>query len=299
MIEIQNLTKQFGSFKALDGINCSIPAGSVYGLVGTNGSGKSTFLRTLAGVYYPDGGNATIDGQIIYENNDVKSQTFFVPDSPYFLHQSSIQDMAEFYAMIYSEFSLDRLDKLSSIFPIDINMRIAFMSKGMQRQAALMLALACMPKYLLLDEAFDGLDPIIRQALKRLISDGISENNMTVIIASHNLRELEDLCDHVGLLHKSKMLLSSDLDSLKSSLQKVQAVFDTVPSSDVFSNMNILSIKQQGLIVNLVMRGEFEQVQAQIASLNPKFMQIMQPTLEEIFIYELGVTEYDVSKILC
>ena len=199
MIELINLTKKFGEFKAVNEVNAKIEDGCIYGLVGSNGSGKSTLLRLLSGVYYPDGGNISVDGFEVFNNPVLKSQIFYLPDSPYFFKNATIKEMAEFFEGLYPTFDRARFDHLKSVFPISTTDKIDNMSKGMQRQAALMLALSTNPKYLLLDEAFDGLDPVMRSVLKELLIDGIETNQMTVIIASHNLRELEDLTDHIAL----------------------------------------------------------------------------------------------------
>lgn len=298
MIEAKQLTKRFDTLAALDQVDFTIRPGTVYGLVGSNGSGKSTFLRLIAGIYYPDGGEILVDGQRPFDNLSVKSRVFFLPDSPYFVHQSNVDEMADFYSLFYGRFNRERYAYLCSVFPIDTKMRISRMSKGMQRQAALMLALSCMPDILLLDEAFDGLDPIIRQVLKRLLADSIAQYGLTVIIASHNLRELEDLCDHIGLLHKGKIIFNSELDMLKSGLHKVQAAFHLVPPPDRLQGLDILKIQQQGAMLHMVIRGDAEEIRQRLNVLEPIFVEMMAPTLEEIFIYELEVTGYDIRSIL-
>ena len=299
MIEINSLTKKFqGGITAVDEMSAYIETGSIYGLVGSNGSGKSTLLRLISGVYKPDNGIVLIDGTSPYENPEVKSRLFFVSDNPYFIHQFNVMEMAKFYKMAYSRFSDERFNYLRSVFPIDPNMRIVNMSKGMQRQAALMLALSVNPDYLLLDEAFDGLDPVIRQVIKRLLADGITEHNMTAIISSHNLRELEDLCDHVGLLHKGKFIFNRELDDVKLTIQKVQGVFNPVPPPEKLKDLNILRITQQGSLLNMIIRGDREEIRQKLNQLNPTFLEMVPPTLEEIFIYELEAADYDVNSIL-
>ena len=299
MIEINSLTKKFqGGITAVDEMSAYIETGSIYGLVGSNGSGKSTLLRLISGVYKPDNGIVLIDGTSPYENPEVKSRLFFVSDNPYFIHQCNVMEMAKFYKMAYSRFSDERFNYLRSVFPIDPNMRIVNMSKGMQRQAALMLALSVNPDYLLLDEAFDGLDPVIRQVIKRLLADGITEHNMTAIISSHNLRELEDLCDHVGLLHKGKFIFNRELDDVKLTIQKVQGVFNPVPPPEKLKDLNILRITQQGSLLNMIIRGDREEIRQKLNQLNPTFLERVPPTLEEIFIYELEAADYDVNSIL-
>lgn len=299
MININNLSKVFDDgTRALNKINININDGTVFGLIGSNGSGKSTLMRILSGVYTPDGGEALIDGQVPFNNLAVKKQVFYVPDTPYFIHQATLYEMACFYKTVHPSFSDERFEYLSNIFPLNVQQRITNMSKGMQRQAALMLALSCMPKYLLLDEAFDGLDPVIRQVLKRLIADAIATQGTTTIIASHNLRELEDLCDHIGLLHKGDLLLDRTLDELKTTLHKTQIIFSADNIPDLRANFDVLSLHQQGSVFNAVLRGERGEIESKIRGLNPIFFEMLPPTLEEIFIYELQAVNYDYNIIL-
>lgn len=298
MIETTALTKKFDGKPALDGLDCRIQPGSIFGLVGSNGSGKSTLLRLIAGVLRPDGGKVLVDGQSPFDNPAVKSRIFFLPDTPYFIHQSNLLEMAAFYRRFYPRFSYEQFNYLTTIFPIQPKMRIAAMSKGMQRQAALILALSARPDYLMLDEAFDGLDPVIRTVLRRLLAAGIAEENMTVIIASHNLRELEDLCDRAGLLHKGKLIFNDELDALKGRLHKVQAAFRPLPPPEAFAGLEILKTEQQGSLLQMVVRGEAEEITARLQTLQPLFLELLPPTLEEIFIYELEVAGYDVRNIL-
>ena len=298
MIEIKSLVKKFDTVTALDGISFSIGGGSVFGLVGSNGAGKSTLLRTLAGIYRPDGGEIEVDGQRPFENTGVKSRICFIPDYPYFLPQSSIDDMADFFARIYPDWDKRRYLELSSIFPLDRKARIINMSKGMQRQAALILALSTRPDYLLLDEIFDGLDPVMRQLLKKILSSEVSEHGMTVIIASHNLRELEDLCDHVGLLHKGGIVFEQELDALKLGINKVQAVLKPMPGPEAFAGLDVIKMDTRGSLINLVVRGAKEEILEQLNAMNPVFVEVLPLTLEEVFISEMEVAGYDIDNIL-
>lgn len=299
MIEAINLTKKFDKFTALNSISCTIKPGSMFGLVGSNGSGKSTLLRLIAGIYYPDGGKIQINGQNIFNNSSIKSSIFFMPDTPYFIHQSNLNEMARFYSNIYNSFSFERFNYLTTVFPIDPKKRIQTMSKGMQRQAALMLALSTLPEYLLLDEAFDGLDPVIRQVLKQLVANGIAEQNLTVISASHNLRELEDLCDHVGLLHKGDIIFNDELDTLKGNLHKIQIAFSMIPDQTALCEMlDVVKIERQGSLLNMVIRGDQDEIITKLKRFDPLFIEALPPTLEEIFIYELEVAGYDVRNII-
>ena len=297
MIEGINLIKSFETKNALDGINIEIKDGSVYGLVGSNGSGKSTLLRMISGVYSADGGEILVDGKNPFNNTEIKSQICYLPDIPFFIHQSNIDEMAKYYAMMYSTFDKERFEFLSSVFPLDRKARIQTMSKGMQRQAALMLCLSVRPKYLLLDEAFDGLDPVMRKVLKSLLAEGVSDG-MTVIIASHNLGDLESLCDSVGLLHNGKVVFSESIDSLKNSVHKVQAAFSSVPDLSVFEKINPIKCEKSGPLVQLVAKGERKEILDFINSLLPIFAECVTPDLEEIFIYELEEKGYDFEELL-
>ncbi|QEY34777.1 ABC transporter ATP-binding protein [Caproiciproducens galactitolivorans] len=298
MIEVKNLTKKFNSVKALDGISFSIGSGSLFGLVGSNGAGKSTFLRTLAGIYAPDGGEILIDGKSPFENSQVKSRLYFISDYPYFLPQSTLNDMADFYKRIYPNWSRKRYEELCGLFPINAKDKIGNMSKGMQRQAALICALAARPDYLLLDEIFDGLDPVMRQLLKRIVFDEVAQRDMTVIVASHNLRELEDFCDHIGLFHKGGVVFERDLDEMKLGINKVQAVLKPTPDIRDFAPLDIVKMEKHGSLVSLVVRGSKEEILEKINSFNPIFVEILPLTLEEVFISEMEVAGYDIDNIL-
>ena len=272
--------------------------GGVFIVSGPSGSGKSTLLRILAGVYYPDGGTIAADGFSIWNNPSVKSEIFFLSDNPYFFKGATLNEMVKFYKDMYQSFDTERFEYLSSVFPISRTMRIDNMSKGMQRQAALMLALSVKPKYLLLDEAFDGLDPVMRAVLKAILIEGMENSNMTAIISSHNLRELEDLCDHVALIHNGRMLYCDNLESLQGSLHKVQAAYKTLPVRESFADIDILKATKTGPIMQLVVRGEKTEISEKIEATSPIFFEIITPTLEEIFIYEMEVEGYDVKNIL-
>ena len=298
MIKAVDLVKNFDTKAALDGVNFEIEEGSIYGLVGANGSGKSTLLRVIAGVYMPDSGNIIVDDMKVFNNSPLKEKICYLPDTPFFLHQSNLNEMAKLYEGLYSSFSRERYEYLTGVFPLDKKAKIANMSKGMQRQAALILALSCCPKYLLLDEAFDGLDPVMRKVLKSLLIEGIDGGGMTAIIASHNLRELEELCDKVGLIHSGKILFNDSIDSLKGNLHKVQIAFERVPDTSVFDSLDVLKIERMGSLLNLAVRGDAGEIQTFMKRLNPVFVELLPPTLEEIFMYELEVTGYDVKEIL-
>jgi ABC-2 type transport system ATP-binding protein len=298
MIEVNNLTKKFSTVTALDGISFCVSKGSLFGLVGSNGAGKSTFLRTLAGIYAPDGGEILVDGKSPFENSEVKSKLFFISDYPYFFPQASLTDMADFYSRIYPNWSRKRYDELCALFPISAKDRIVNMSKGMQRQAALICALAAQPDYLLLDEIFDGLDPVMRQLLKRIVSGEVAQRGMTVIVASHNLRELEDFCDHIGLFHRGGVVFERELDELKLGINKVQAVLKPMPELEAFAPLDIVKSEIHGSLINLVVRGTKDEILDKINSMNPIFVEILPLTLEEVFISEMEVAGYDLDNIL-
>lgn len=299
MIKAKSLTKKFDDFTALNAIDLNIGDGIVFGLIGANGSGKSTLLRLIAGVYYPDGGELSIDDQAVLDNIAVKNQVFFLSDTPYFINQADLNEMARFYAKMYPTFDENKFKHLTTVFPIDPTKKISTMSKGMQRQAALMLALACSPKYLLLDEAFDGLDPVIRGVLKRLLATSIAEDGLTVVIASHNLRELEDLCDHAALLYKGEVVFNDEIDSLKSRLHKIQIAYKSPTDNGVFDGLEVVKIEKQGSLYNIIVRGELDEILTKLQLTCPVFMEPVTPTLEELFIYELEVKGYDIHSVIC
>ena len=302
MIEISSFTKRFGPLVALNAISFNIGEGSIFGLVGSNGAGKSTLLRSLCGVYAPDGGSVKIDGQEPYENPELKQRVVFVPDFPYYLPQSTLNSMAKFYRTMYPNWSQEEYVRLCELFGLDRRKKIHNMSKGMQRQAALICALASMPDYLLLDEVFDGLDPVMRQLLKRIISDAVSERRVTVVIASHNLRELEDFCDHVGLLHEGGVVFEQELDALKLGISKAQAVFqpplETQQVEWLKSRLDVIRLEKRGSMVSLVARKDLETVQSVLDELHPVFSEALPLSLEEVFISEMEAAGYDLNKIL-
>lgn len=298
MIQVERLTKKFQTYTALNQISVSVQPGSVFGLVGSNGAGKSTLLRTIAGIYKPDSGTVAIDGTPIFEHPNVKNDIFFISDFPYFIPQSNMKEMAKFYASMYSNWSHERYRELCSLFPIEEKMKISSMSKGMQRQVALICALSTQPKVLLMDEIFDGLDPVMRQLLKKLLAREVSERNITVMIASYNLRELEDVCDHVGLLHQGGVVFEQELDGLKLNLHKLQAVFKPMISMDVFSDLDILKFDMKGSLINMVIRGDKGVISRRIEALKPVYFEMLPLTLEEVFISEMEVSGYDIDKII-
>lgn len=298
MIDVKGLTKRFGTVTALDNISFQVDSGSIFGLVGSNGAGKSTFLRTAAGIYRPDAGSVLIDGGEPFENLSVKENVCFISDYPFFPRTATLLDMADLFSHTYPHWDKERFSYLCSCFPLDTKQRILNMSKGMQRQAAILCALGARPTHLLLDEIFDGLDPVMRQLLKRILSGEVSDRGMTVVIASHNLRELEDICDHVGLFHRGGVIFDRELDDLKLGISRVQAVFRPMPDRSVFDHFNLVTLRTQGSLVDFVARGSQEEILAKLSELNPTFSELLPLTLEEVFISEMEAAGYDIDNIL-
>lgn len=292
MIKVENLVKRFDDVVAVNNVSCEINDGCIYGLVGSNGAGKSTFLRLLSGVYRGDGGSITVDGQPVYENPYVKKDIVFVADELYFLPQSNMNAMAKMYAACYSNFDVNRFKTLCKEFNLNPKKNLNTFSKGMRRQAATVLALSARPKYLFLDETFDGLDPIIRNLVKRTIYEDVLERRTTVILASHSLRELEDTCDQLALLHKGGIVLESDIQNLKTAMFKVQAAFSDTFDRSRFENIDVASYSQKGSVANLIVRGNKEEVEQKLASLNPLLIDILPLSLEEVFVYEMDALGY-------
>jgi ABC-type multidrug transport system, ATPase component len=299
MIKIENITKNFGNIRALDDVTAQINRGSIFGLIGSNGSGKSTLMKIMCGIIRADNGNVFFDGEGVYDNIAVKNGIVYLSDEQYFAPHCTIEDMKDIYKSLYTTFSQEKYDKLCGIFGLDKLRKINTFSKGMQKQASILLALSLKPRYLLCDETFDGLDPVMRQLVKRLIAEDVSEGTLTPIIASHNLRELEDICDHIGLLHKGGILFEREIDDLKLNLHKVQAVFaESTSSDDIESALDIVSFDRRGSLCTLIVRGAEDEIMAQINRRNPVFCERIPLTLEEIFICEMEDRGYDYSKII-
>lgn len=298
MIGANNVTKKFDNFTALDGISCKIESGCIYGLVGSNGAGKSTFLRVLAGVYRADQGDVTIDGEPIYENPSVKKKIMLVPDDLYFLPGASMLRMKKLYKSVYPDFDDKRFSELSECFGLDVKKNLNTFSKGMRRQAATVLALSARPEYIFFDETFDGLDPIMRNVVKRLICEDILDRKATAIITSHSLRELEDTCDQLSLLHKGGLVFESDIQNLKTSLFKVQIAFDKEYDKSKFTGMDILKFTKRGSVSNIIVRGDRDLTVAALSSMKPTLLDILPLSLEEVFTYEMEALGYKFSDIL-
>ena len=297
MIEVRDAVKKFDGFAALDGANLLVPQGSVYGLVGPNVAVKSTLIRHLTGIYRQDGGTVRVDGQPVWENAPLKARIAAIPDDWYYFMQSTVRDMMRFYKGFYPSFSTERYEKLKEVFNIDEKRAIRRLSKGMQKQVAFWLALSCMPDYLILDEPVDGLDPVMRRQVWSLVMGDVAQRGTTVLVSSHNLRELEDVCDHVGIMDHGKVLLERSLAQLQDNMVKLQVVFqDGV--NEVPADLPVLHASKVGRIHTLIMRMNAEEATARLSTYNPMLVDAVPLTLEEIFIYELGGADYAVNNIV-
>ena len=298
MIKAEGIHKTFEDFTVLDNITCSISDGCIYGMVGSNGAGKSTFLRVLSGIYKPDKGCAYIDNAPIYENPKVKENIVFVADELFFLPGATINKMADLYSSIYNNFDWERYLKLTELFELNPKKPIANFSKGMKRQAAIILALSTRAKYMFFDETFDGLDPVMRNLVKKLICNDVAEYNATVIVTSHSLRELEDICDHLALLHKGGLVLDSDVLELKTSQFKVQIAFKNIFGKSKFEGLNITRYRQQGSVANMIVNGDREETIHYLRGMNPVILDVLPLTLEEVFTYEMESLGYEFNDAL-
>lgn len=298
MIEVESVGKQFQEVEALKDVSLSVRRGSIYGLVGSNGAGKTTLLKLLAGIYRQNSGNITIDSQPVFENDEIKARTFFIPDFLYYFPNFSIQDMAHFYKRIYPQWNQARFEKISGVFNIEVRRRIKTLSKGMRRQVSFWLGLALTPDVMILDEPIDGLDPVMRQKVKNLIIQDVAEREMTVMISSHNLRDLEDICDYIGILHQGKMLIQKDLDDLKADVHKIQVAFSGEIPPALFQDMQTLYQEKRGSVLILIVRGVHEEIIRRVQSYQPAILDILPLTLEEIFIYEMGDNGYEIKNVL-
>ena len=292
MLQVKNVTKCFGTFKALDNLSMTVPKGTVYGLVGPNGAGKSTAIRLLTGVYTPDGGKLTMDGQEIYENTEIKEKIGYIPDEIFYFPSATLEDMRAYYKGIYPSFDDALFDRLYEIFNLPPKMPLRRFSKGMQKQAAFHLAICCRPEVLILDEPVDGLDPVMRRQVWSLILSDVAERGTTVLISSHNLRELEDICDHVGIMDKGRMLLEKSLADMQGSTVKLQIV------GELPGGLEVLHESKSGRLATYILRGSAAEVAAVVEQSKPAYFDVLPLSLEEIFIYELGGVNYEVKNII-
>ncbi|MGI5880177.1 MAG: ABC transporter ATP-binding protein [Syntrophomonadaceae bacterium] len=294
MIKVRGLSKSFGDFQALRDVNINVPKSSVYGIVGPNGSGKTTLIKNIVGILIPDQGSITIGDIPVFDNPILKESIAYIPDDIYFFPQADLADMISFYRQVYPSFNDERLQKLIPIFPLDHHSPLRRFSRGMKKHAAFMLALCIMPRVLVLDEPMDGLDPVARRKVWSLVFQDVAERQTTVFISSHNLRELEDVCDCVGIMHKGEVVLERNLDELQNNIFKLQLAFrQDVPD---LSHLTVLSQNQVGSVVHLVVRGEKEQIINQAAQLDSMMIDVLPLSLEEIFIHELGGMDYGISS---
>ena len=298
MLEAKNVVKTFDGFRALDGLTMTVPNGAVYGLVGPNGAGKSTIIRHLAGIYRQDSGEVLLDGQPVYEDPAVKRRMTVIGDDWYYFPQANIREMAHFFAGLYPAFSWERYEKLKQVFPLDEKMMLRRMSKGMQKQAAFWLTVCCMPEYLILDEPVDGLDPVMRRQVWSLLLGDVAERGTTVLVSSHNLRELEDVCDHVGILDHGRVLLERSLSDLQDNTVKLQVAYQGVTEPVLPAELNILHRSHVGRVYTYIVRGSSEEILRRMQITEPVLLESIPLTLEEIFIYELGGVEYAAKDIL-
>lgn len=297
MIQVNNVTKRFGDFTALQNISIEVEDESIYGLVGYNGAGKTTLLKNIAGIYRPDRGEILVNGEPSFDNEAVKQSLFFIPDNFYFLPQATLRSMASFYKGYYPLWSDEIFHRLIELFELNPTKRINNFSKGMQRQASLILALSCCPSTLLLDETFDGLDPFKRNLAKKVLLEYLMEKHPCIIIASHNLSEIESLCDHVGLLNGSGISLSSSTDDIQNDICKYRAVFNYEVKEDDFQTIPHKQFKKSGNIISFVARGEEEEIRSKLQELSPLMIETFPLSLEEVFLYEMEDKNYDVTNI--
>lgn len=298
MIRTDKATKRFGSLIAVDHVDTEIHNGSVFGLIGSNGAGKSTFLRMLAGILSPDEGSIQIDGADVFENTALKQRCFYISDEQFFFANSTPDDMKNYYKAIYPTFNEQRYRELMDGFGLDPNRKIRTFSKGMKKQVSVICGISACTDYLFCDETFDGLDPVARQTVKGLFAGDVADRGLTPVIASHNLRELEDICDHVGLLHRGGILFSRDLDDMKLGIHKIQFILRQPLEGDPFAGIEILKQEQRGSLYTITARGSREQLENRMMVLQPAFYEMLPLTLEEIFISETEVAGYDLKKLI-
>ena len=304
MINVRNLHKRFDGTDALDGIDLTINKASIYGLVGTNGAGKTTLIRNMAGILKPDEGEILFDGEPVLENTALKQKIGLVPDELYFPKGYAIKDMVKIYSGTYDNFDEERLHELTKLFRLDETAPLKSFSKGMKKQAVIALAMASRPDYLLLDEPIDGLDPIIRKLVWKQIVDDVAEREMTVLVSSHNLRDLESICDYVGIIDNGKTVIERDLDSIREGINKVQVAFakgengENAAAEEAVAKLNVLHRDKHGSVELIITRDSAEAIEEALAPASPLILDVLPLSLEEVFIYELGGEKYDFSEIM-
>ena len=299
MIKISDLNKSFGEKKVLENLNCNIKTGSIYGLIGANGAGKSTLLRIIMGIFKKDSGTIEIDGSALNDNNETIMQNLvFVPDDLFFFKNYSLKDMFSFYSNIYNKFDMEKAMKIAETLKLPTDKKVNNYSKGMKRQTALICALCANTNYVFLDETFDGLDPVIRNFFKKEIAEQMSSGEKTIIMTSHNLRELEDICDNIGLLYKGGIIFESEIDSLKTNMFKIQISLPKDFSEKDFSNYNVLSFKKSGSVATIILKGDKDKYESELQAMNPVILDFLPLTLEEIFIYQMEVLGYEFNALV-
>ena len=298
MIKITNLSKKYDTTYVIDNLSCTIKDNCIYGLVGANGAGKSTLLRLINSIFIADKGSIMVDGEEVFENEKMKQKMVFVSDDLFFYPSYTLFDTAKYYQALYKDFDMDYLKKLAGIFKLDLNRKISTFSKGMKRQCALICAICTNAKYMFFDETFDGLDPIVRNTMKKVIAKVMEDKKTTIIMTSHNLRELEDICDNLGLLYKGGILFESDIDSLKTNMFKVQICLKSEFDKDTFKDLDVLSYKKTGSVATLIIRDKDNKSKKILEKLNPIILDYLNLTLEEIFIYEMEALGYEFNEVV-
>ena len=298
MIEIKGVSKRYDKEDVLQNLNCTIKENCIYGLVGANGSGKSTLLRLINGILIPDKGSIKIGKEKTFDNEKIKQNMVFIPDDLYFYPSYTLLDMAKFYQAMYKKFDMEYLKKLANHLHLATNQKLSSFSKGMKRQCALILALATRSKYMFFDETFDGIDPVIRNFFKKAIAKQMEEDKTTIIMTSHNLRELEDICDNLGLLYNGGILFESDIDSIKNNMFKVQISLKEDFDKEDFKDLEVLSFKKVGSIATLIIKDEKQESRDILEKMNPIILDYLPLTLEEVFIYEMEALGYAFEELL-
>ncbi|MBE7054858.1 MAG: ABC transporter ATP-binding protein [Ruminococcaceae bacterium] len=298
MIQVSNVTKYFDDFKVLDDFSLNVRKGTIYGLIGPNGAGKTTIINHINGVLKPECGTITINGAPVYENTNVKERVLSIADDWFFYATYTVKQMAHFYASVYPQFNFERYEAIKQIFKIDERRQIRKLSKGMRKQVAFWLVLSAMPQVLILDEPLDGLDPVMRKQVLNLVIADVTDREMTVLVSSHNLRELEDICDWVGIIHQGRMIIEKPLDDLKGNVHKYQMVIDDECARKLEQNENVLHISKTGAVYNVIIRGDAQETYENMRSLSQVLCEKISLTLEEVFIYELGGLGYDFKNII-
>ena len=299
MIKIEGVEKRFGNVTALDHVDAQITDGSIFGLVGTNGAGKSTLLRIISGVLKPDAGDVKVDEIPIWENPQAKEKICFLSDTTWFFSNATARMMRDYYSIIYPEFDGIRFDDLLGKFDLDPKRKLSGFSKGMRKQVSILLGICANTEYLFCDETFDGLDPVMRQAVKSLFASELMNRKFTPVIASHSLREIEDICDHIGILHRGGILLAKDLDEMKLGIHKIQCVIsDPRREEELLSDLEVLKYEKRGSLLTMVVRGSYDMVMSAVQEKEPLFSEVLPLTLEEIFISETEVAGYDIKNLI-